>query len=937
MTPERWNRVSELFEAALEREPRERGSFLTEACSDDRELLAEVESLLAEHGRAGGFLDGPASGKAASALRQAWRDGSESAEADPYLGVTLGNRYRIESRLARGGQALVYRARDTVVMSKPVVVKILHAAAGQNAWLRKKFRQEMEALSRIDHPGIVGVLDTGELPGGTPYLVVQYVEGMTLRKALECGPFAPVRAAAILRQIGAGLEAAHATGIAHRDLKPENIMLQRLSDGTELVKLIDFGIAKVEKSALGSNTTTVMVAGTSRYMAPEQFQGENSSASDIYALGLIVCEMLTGLPDLYALEAPRTVRELVRAALAYRPEERPQRAGEFCGRLAKALTDAPKEKAAAPVLVLPGTRLAWIVTALLLANLAAAAWLYSRKRSFETRTVVLSLAPPEGTTLGPFAVSPDGSRIAFTATDFSGATQLWVRPLGSPAAQPLAGTEGANSPFWSADSRFLGFFAGGKLKKIEASGGPPQVICNAETGARGGAWNRGGIILFAPNPATPLYQVSAAGGEAAPVTTLDAANGDSSHGWPQFLPDGRHFLYFGQSGRPEASGIYVASLDSTEKKRILSAGSSALYASGHLLFLRDHVLMAQPFDTTRLQLAGDALPIAENVGAASTSSRSLFSVSDDGTLAHASGTPAGSTQLLWFDRTGRPLGSVSSTSGGQTVYSNLNLSPDGSRIAVDRRDPQTEARDVWTFDLARGSESRLTFHPATDGSPVWSPDGSRVIFFSSRDGVWNLYQKAATGTGDDKLLLKSGESKIACDWSHDGRYILYREWDPRTKWDLWVLSSGGRQETEPIVQTPLEEGCGQISPDGRWLAYVSGETGREEVYVQPFAPGSQDAGRWQISIDGGAVPRWRRDGKELFYLSRDRKLMAVAVTGGATFQAGAPRPLFQTRATGFLRYDVAAGGRRFLVNTAVEEPASSLPAIVLNWAARLKR
>ena len=338
MTPERWKQVSELFGAALETESQERSAWLAGACGNDRELRAEVESLLAEHDRAGDFLSGPASADAASALRGAVQDRSVSVEHDAYLGMTLGNRYRLEVRLGRGGQALVYRALDLVVMSRPVVVKILSAAAGSDAWQRKKFQQEMEALSRIDHPGVVGVLDTGELPDGAPFLVIQYVEGVTLRQALENGPLDPARAAAILRQIGATLEATHALGIAHGDLKPENIMLQRLSDGTELAKLIDFGIAHVQNSILGPDTATAMVAGTVRYMAPEQFRGENSSASDIYALGLIACEMLCGEPEIQALKSPRTIRNPIQAALAHRPLDRPGRASEFCNRLAGALT-----------------------------------------------------------------------------------------------------------------------------------------------------------------------------------------------------------------------------------------------------------------------------------------------------------------------------------------------------------------------------------------------------------------------------------------------------------------------------------------------------------------------------------------------------------------------------------------------------------------------
>jgi Tol biopolymer transport system component len=444
------------------------------------------------------------------------------------------------------------------------------------------------------------------------------------------------------------------------------------------------------------------------------------------------------------------------------------------------------------------------------------------------------------------------------------------------------------------------------------------------------------VILFTLNPSTSLYRVSAFGGEPVPVTTLDVAHGETSHSWPQFLPDGRRFLFLSQSGRREGSGIEVGSLDSAVRKRVLTADASALYASGRLLFQRQRTLMAQKFDAVHLRLIGEAAPVAENVGVVTSSDHSLFSVSEGGVLAYDSNEPEGSTELLWFDREGRKLGAVASASVERTAYSNVTLSPDGTRLAVDRRDPKTPGRDIWVFDLAHGGESQLTFDTAADASPVWSPDGARLVFFSARDGTWNLYQKSLTGSDDDALLLKSGDSKITCDWSRDGRYILFREWDPKNKWDLWVLPVTGDGTAIPIVRTPTEEGCGQFSPDGRWLAYVSGELPHRQVYVQPFAPGSHAAGAWQISSSGGDVPRWRHDGKELFYLDADQKLMAVAVMSDATFRFGTPRPLFKTRASGFLRYDVTATGQRFLVNTAIVEPNSSLPTVILNWTAALK-
>jgi len=667
-------------------------------------------------------------------------------------------------------------------------------------------------------------------------------------------------------------------------------------------------------------------------MAPEQFQGENSSASDIYALGMIACEMLSGRPDPFASEVPPAVGEQIHTALAYRPQDRPPRASAFCNTLAELLTAGAEKKTTRRAAVAGTAHHVWRFCALLLAGIGAITLLYSYNHPADIRPVDLSLIPPEGTAFVSYAVSPDSRQIV-VAADSGGKTQLWVRSLASPAYQPLAKTEGASFPFWSANSRYIGFFADGKLHKIDASGGPPQAICDAEVGSYGGTWNREDVILFTPNPARPLYRVSAAGGEPEQLTRLDASGGESSHDWPQFLPDGRQFLFFVESAQPEVEGVYVASLDSAVKRRVLATSSNGLYAAGRLLFLHDHTLMAQPFAAARAQLTGVAVPVAEQLGVTQPSSHSFFSVSDE-LLAYSS-DPGHYSQLLWFDRAGQKLGALTPDSMRRT-YSNVNVSPDGTRIAADRVDPQTGNRAIWLYDLAHRSESRLTFGPATDASPVWSPDSRRVAFFSARDGIWNLYQKVATGAENDELLLKSAESKITCDWSHDGRYIIFREWDPKTKWNVWALPIENDSKPFPVVETPSEDGCGQLSPDGRWLAYSSGEPGKQEVYVQPFASGSHPEGRWQISINGGSVPRWGRDDKELFYLDPEHNLMAVPVINTASFQAGAPRPLFQTRSTGFLSYAVADDGRRFLVNTVAVEPARSAPTVILNWRASLK-
>ncbi len=439
-----------------------------------------------------------------------------------------------------------------------------------------------------------------------------------------------------------------------------------------------------------------------------------------------------------------------------------------------------------------------------------------------------ALLPPEKTSFGDIAMSPDGRRVAFTARDAAGKSQLWVRPLDALAAQALGGTEGASFPFWSPDRRWIGFFAEGKLKKVEVSGGPPQALANAIVGG-GGAWNRDGVILFASNYG-PLLQVPAIGGEPKPVTELEASHQEISHRWPQFLPDGDRFLYFIWSGQPEHQGIYAGSLDSKEKTRLLASPASAAYGMGHLLFLRESALLvAQRFDAGKLQLAGDTFPVAETVGVDVSVFHTRVSLSETGVLVYDAGGSA-RRRLQWFDRNGKALETV----GPPGDYRNVDLSPDARRLAVDRGDPQTGNRDIWLFDLARGGSSRFTVHPALDTGPVWSPDGLRIAFRSAREGEFNLYQKDANGAGEEELLLKTPANKFSSGWSPDGDWLLYADQDPKTRSDLWVLPLDGRQpqaQPRPWLRTEFYERNGQFSPDGQWVAYDSNESGRYEIYV----------------------------------------------------------------------------------------------------------
>ncbi len=580
----------------------------------------------------------------------------------------------------------------------------------------------------------------------------------------------------------------------------------------------------------------------------------------------------------------------------------------------------------------------WIIAgaAILLAIIIFAFAYFRSAPTSQSPTTRFSIFPPENTTLSGAVdfISPDGRRVIFSAINKDGKRQLWIRSLDSLTAQPLPGTEDGVQAFWSPDSRFIGFSAGGKLKKMEVSGGPATTLAEAPV-FRGGAWNREGVIIFGSNINGPLYRITSAGGPATAVTTLDATRNQSAHFWPRFLPDGRHFLYLARSILREKSAIYVGSLDSSDSKFLINADSTPAYAPpGYLLFLRERTLMAQAFDAGKLQLTGEPFPIAEQVGLNPSNARAFFAVSDNGVLVYRDFVFT-DTQLAWFDRTGKQLAPVGTV--GQIT--NLALSPDDQRVAVTRFDTQTGSTDLWLIDQAR--ETRLTFDPANDASPVWSPDGSRIAFNSSRSGSIDLYVKPSSG-GTEDLLFKSSNPKGPQAWSADGRFILYSEADPKTNIDLWVLPLFGDRKPIPFLQTAFIETQGRFSPDGKWIAYASNESGPFQVYVRPFPPsGSQ----WMVSTNGGNQPRWRRDGKELFYLGPDRKLMVVDVKeDGNSFTASSPRALFDMRVATITlgpssnsTYEVARDAQHFLVNTQVEESAPSPLTVVLNWTAGLKR
>ena len=724
-------------------------------------------------------------------------------------------------------------------------------------------------------------------------------------------------------------------------------------------KLLDFGLAKMQDYPAANDETVTQaltargtVVGTFQYMAPEQLEGKDADArTDIFAFGAVLYEMVTGRrafagktqasviaailaadpPPLSTLQAtsPPALDHLVKTCLAKDPEDRRQTIHDVKLEL-KWIAEGGSSQAKAPAPTAKLTWLPWILAAVILLAATPFVIAYFRRAPDAPRAVRSFILPPQKTGFtngGHLAVSPDGRRLAFVAPSSDGANLLWVRSLDSLSAQSLNGTDGAAYPFWSPDSRFIGFFANGRLKKIEASGGPPITLCAAEGVYTSGTWNRDGVIVFAGG-APPLRRVAATGGEPTPLMKLDQANGESQQRLPSFLPDGRHFLYYSQASNVAHGGVFVGSLDSKEGKRLFWGESGAEYWDGHLLFVRNGTLMAQSMDLQRLETAGEAFPVAEDVSFAWTTNRAAFSGSENGVLAYQTGGARGNVRLTWFNRSGNQTGVL----GEPGNYGSVSLSPDGAKAATNNTGAQG---GIWLYDVSRGLPTRLTFDAAFERYPVWSPDGSRIIFSSAKRSVhFELYEKSSSGVGTEQLFAASDVDKYPTSWSPDGRFILY--YTPGQRGELGALPVFKDPNPSVVLHAEAFVRHGQFSPDGRWIAYESVESGKNEVYVAPF-PGP--GGKRQVSVRGGSVPRWRRDGKELFYMGLDKKLMSAEVNGkGGTFEVGAVKPLFQTRAVApSMLYDVTPDGQRFLVINSVEEEESSPLTLVLNWNAGLKR
>jgi serine/threonine protein kinase len=858
-------------------------------------------------------------------------------------GTRLGP-FEIRAPLGAGGMGEVYRARDTR-LDRDVAIKVLGSSFSPDGLAR--FEQEARAAGNLNHPNLLALYDVGTHEG-KPYLVSELLEGSTLRERLteRALPLPKVLDYAV--QMTRGLAAAHEKGIVHRDLKPENVFVTR--DGH--VKILDFGLAKWNRPEnLPSQLPTAvrltepgLVMGTVGYMSPEQVRGEPTDArSDLFALGTILYEMVSGSraferptaaetmnailhvdprePTREEDDVPPALARLISRCLEKRPEDRFQSARDLAfaiDALSGPARSAPRR----------GGRTSLLAGALAILALAAAAVIvYLGRTTPSIPTLKLFVLPPESTSFAEFAISPDGKALAFTATDPSGKTSLWIRWLDNLAPRELPGTEEARFPFWSPDGRSLGYFATGKLKKIAVVGGPPQILADASEG-RGGSWSAEGTILFAPSTRDPLFRVSAEGGEVTPVDSIDP-QGEFSHRWPQFLPDGKRFLYLGAS--TEEAWMYLASLDSPEQKRVHRVSSGGTFAEGaegrYLLFVNDGVLLCQPFDPdTAAPVKSEPLPLAQGLldfqGAWSD-----FSVSRNGVLAYRLGYTV-HTELVWRNRRGEELGRLNGPPG---IYRNPEIAPDGRRVVVHRTDGHGGGADAWLWSATAESFSRFTFGGVVN--PIWFGDGSYVAY----SHLGKFYRKAATGAGTEELFYDAPPPIVLNDVSRDSRFLLY-ETRGNGNQDLRMLSLEGPREPLALRATSANEKNGQFSPDGRFIAYSSDESGREEVYVQGV---SESGGRWQVSSSGGRQPRWRGDGRELYYLSGSSAMMAVPVEESpAAFRQGVPTTLFEVPMAAWdarNNYDVSPDGERFLV-VSPNERAAAAPIIVdVGWTSELER
>jgi Tol biopolymer transport system component len=866
-------------------------------------------------------------------------------------GTRLGP-YEIAGLLGSGGMGEVYRARDTK-LKREVAIKVLPAEFARDPERLARAQREGEVLASINHPHIAqiyGVEDADD----APCLVMELVDGETLAERLAHGPIPIEEALEFARQMADALEAAHQRGVVHRDLKPANVKIT----SSRHVKVLDFGLAKpadsLERGDLSESPTMLpsmtgdRILGTAAYMSPEQAKGQPADArSDIWAFGVVLFEMLSGKspfggdtmaeilsavlraePDWSALPAdtPPNVRSLLRRCLRKDRHRRLHDIADARIEIEEAVHEPePPPRAAA---VTRGRTPLWIA-AMAVAVVATAVIVFNlRPPQTDAPEARLQIVTPRALRPASLAISPDGRSVVFEAVT-GGRSQLWLRPIDAETAEPIPGTDGAVHPFWSPDSRSVAFFADQKLKRKDLAGGAAIVLSDASTETFGGTWNEEGTILFGPANTSPLQRVSDRGGKVEDVTRI-ASPAQGGHRFPHFLPDGRRFLFFA-TGTPAARGVYVGSLDSKESRRLFDSDSAPVFAPpDHVLFARQGTLFAQRVDPDTLDSVGDTFLVAEGVFVAMLNNIAsvALSASKAGPLAYrANEAPR---QLVWLDRSGNRLGTIGAPDPALQANA-IRLSPDGRWVAVARFTGGSV--DLFLIDVARNGVRRFTFDDAVaEAGPVWSPDGNRVAFNSYRKGLNDLFEKPVVDSGAEQTLLVTPENKNMSDWSPDGRFILYASQNVKTDRDVWALPLEGDRTPFVVANGPFEDAQARFSPDGRWVAYQSNESGRMEIYLRPFpGPGASV----QVSTDGGSTPEWRGDGRELFYIGPINTLTAVPVSAaGRTIATGIPSSLFPMRPGTF--YTAARDGQRFLVNTSIDDNPTAPVTVVLNWARRTK-
>jgi len=856
----------------------------------------------------------------------------------------------------------VYRARDTR-LDRDVALKLLPPQLASDPQFRARFEREAKSVSALNHPHICAIHDVGSATvkgDELHYMVLELIEGESLAQRLTKGPLPLPDVLRLGAQIAQALDAAHRAGIVHRDLKPGNVMLTRGG-----VKLLDFGLAARHgdgsavvpvQSSLHTEarplTEQGTIVGTFQYMAPEQLEGQPADArTDIFALGAVLYEMATGRrafegktrtsliaaivssepPPISSVQgmSPPALDHVVRKCLEKDPEDRWQSARDVAAELQWVAEGG--SRAGLPGIVATRRRVregtAWAIAAL--AGLAAIGFAVAWARRAPKPAAVVRFQvpnPPGLLAVGPPVLSPDGRMLAFDATDAKGTKAIWLRPLDALESRPIPGTEGVVRPIWSPDSRQVAFLSGGKLRRVAVAGGPVQTIGDAQYGADG-SWSPRGVILLDGRGNDPLWMIDAAGGIRKELVVPDAAKGERGAGWPAFLPDGRRFLHHVMMANPEENALRTRDLETGESKTIMRSPSQVVFAPpGFLLFVRDRTLVAQRFDTSALELRGDPIPLSEGLGTGDLGLVSI-SASTTGALAYRPGQAARG-RLVWIDRKGQEAPALDQ----EGAYGDASFSPDGSRLVFDVAEDNDKG-DIWIRDFTRGTTTRFTFEPAVEFGPVWSPDGKRIAYTVQRKKM-DLFWKDAAGTGEPELLLESEEDKFITDWSSDGTLVFASRGEQN--WDLWAMRVTGDRKPFPLRKTQFVDINGSLSPDGRFLAFQSNESGRHEIYVQEFP---EARSKWQVSTSGGREPSWRKDGRELYYRSPDARLMAVPVERSASFTTGTPQPLFQARFAPILArslYRASRDGQRFLV-TAIGSGEVTPPAVVvLNWESALE-